>query len=261
MDVTAFQRIRIACNDIAQAVDCYQTLFGFPPIWQGKRQQGTQAAASSAWFQLENTLIELIEIAQGNPAVVGLVMSCAELSETAPVEYRTNDGQTVLLDEQLVPADTVCHQWVSLHNETLPSAMGLSSPSVIAADRVSRVDHVVLYTGDAEACIQAFGEDGLGIRLALDNSVPEWGGRMLFFRTGQLTLEVIEPNKGIEGDDYFWGIAFQVSDLDARLSQLETQGVITSSARDGRKPGTRVATVKSHHLNIPTLLVQPAMAV
>ncbi|MAZ86481.1 MAG: hypothetical protein CL693_02460 [Cellvibrionaceae bacterium] len=260
MAVTAFQRIRIACNDIAQAVESYQALFGFAPIWQGKRQQSGQTIAFTAWFQLENTIIELIEMSQGDPAVVGLVMSSVELDATTSVEYHTDD-QLVSLDEQQLPANTVCDQWVSLHGEALPPAMGLVQPPSITSDCVSRVDHIVLYTGDADACIRAFGEEGLGIRLALDKNVPEWGGRMLFFRAGQLTLEVIEPNKGIEGDDYFWGIAFQVPDLDARLSQLKKQGVLTSDARDGRKPGTRVATVKSHHLNIPTLLVQPAMAV
>lgn len=260
MAVTAFQRIRISCKDITLAVESYQTLFGHPPVWQGKRVQNDQLA-QVAWFQLENTIIELVEMPQSDPAVVGLVMKNTEPGEATSVEYHANDGQVISLDERPVPPQRVCNQWISLQSEVLPAAMGISQPSLMAEDCVSRVDHVVLYTGDADACIQAFGEDGLGIRLALDKSVPEWGGRMLFFRTGQLTLEVIEPNKGIDGDDYFWGIAFQVSNLDARLSQIEAQGVLTSGARDGRKPSTRVATVKSHHLNIPTLLVQPAMAV
>ena len=45
--------------------------------------------------------------------------------------------------------------------------------------RVACDDYAALFNGE------------LGIRLALDQDVPQWGGRMLFFRTGKLTLEVI----------------------------------------------------------------------
>ena len=112
-------------------------------------------------------------------------------------------------------------------------------------------------TGDAQACIDLFAEE-LGLRLALDKTVPAWGGRMLFFRTAKLTLEVIAADQEQHHSDYFWGIAYQCADL-LRLSQnLQERGVALSEIRDGRKPGTRVATLKSHCLGIPTLLVQPA---
>jgi hypothetical protein len=38
---------------------------------------------------------------------------------------------------------------------------------------------------------------------------------------------------------------------------LAQRGVTLSGIREGRKPGTRVATVKSHCLGIPTLLIEP----
>jgi hypothetical protein len=98
----------------------------------------------------------------------------------------------------------------------------------------------------------------LGIRLALDQTVPEWGGRMLFFRAGKLTLEVIDSGSDGPGQDYFWGIAYQCPDIVEIAGQLAERGVELSELRAGRKPGSRVATLKSHNLGIPTLLLEPA---
>ena len=123
---------------------------------------------------------------------------------------------------------------------------------------ITAVDHIVLMTADADACIRLFGENGYGMRLALDQLVPEWGGRMLFFRCGKMTLEVIQKLEDPPEQDFFWGITYLCEDLEATLDQLDENGVKHSDIRDGRKPGTQVATVKSHTLGIPTLLIQPA---
>ena len=96
----------------------------------------------------------------------------------------------------------------------------------------------------------------LGIRLALDRLVPEWGGRMLFFRAGKLTLEVIAAEETTESS--FWGIAYLCADIDKTLARLHEADVSVTAIREGRKPGTRVATVKSRCLGIPTLLIGPA---
>lgn len=79
---------------------------------------------------------------------------------------------------------------------------------------------------------------------------------MLFFRTGKLTLEVIEPVADKPSRDAFWGIAYRCDDLELTRRQLTGRGVAVSAIRQGRKPGTRVMTVKSHCLDIPTLLLE-----
>jgi catechol 2,3-dioxygenase-like lactoylglutathione lyase family enzyme len=122
---------------------------------------------------------------------------------------------------------------------------------------ICAVDHVVLMTRDADACIELFGEAGFGMRLALDQMVPKWGGRMLFFRCGKMTLEVIHNIDDPPRQDFFWGITYLCENLDASLGKLDEAGVVHSPIRDGRKPGTRVATVKSHNLGLPTLLIEP----
>ncbi|TDG12530.1 hypothetical protein E2F43_13105 [Seongchinamella unica] len=118
------------------------------------------------------------------------------------------------------------------------------------------VDHLVLQSGDADACISLF-RDQLGLRLALDQQVPEWGGRMLFFRHGKMTLEVIHNPEDPPARDFFWGITYLCLDIDATLAVLDATGVKHSPVREGRKPGTRVSTLKSHCLGLPTLLISP----
>ena len=126
------------------------------------------------------------------------------------------------------------------------------------ATGICAVDHIVLMTRDSDACIRLFGENGFGMRLALDQLVPEWGGRMLFFRCGKMTLEVIHNLDDPPRQDFFWGITYLCEDLDASLSGFDKVGVAHSPVREGRKPGTRVASMKSHNLGIPTLLIEPA---
>ena len=81
---------------------------------------------------------------------------------------------------------------------------------------------------------------------------------MLFFRAGKLTLEVIESDRDSTAANFFWGIAFGCKDISQMSGILAQRGVALSDIRDGRKPGTRVATIKSHCLGIPTLLIEPA---
>jgi predicted enzyme related to lactoylglutathione lyase len=109
-------------------------------------------------------------------------------------------------------------------------------------------------TQSVEAAKQFYGEQ-LGIRLALEQHVPEWGGTQLFFRASSMSIEVIASAKS-PAQDELWGLALKSADLDATQARLRESGVEVSDIREGRKPGTRVCTVKSHTLNVPTLLIE-----
>ena len=115
------------------------------------------------------------------------------------------------------------------------------------------LDHLVLTTNKSDDLIDLY-EKELGIRLALDQFVEKWGGRMLFFRTGQATIEVID-NK-VEGNDQFWGLAWKTKDIRKKREYLIENGFNVSDVKDGRKKDTLVATVKFDEIKIPTLLVE-----
>jgi predicted enzyme related to lactoylglutathione lyase len=119
---------------------------------------------------------------------------------------------------------------------------------------VTAVDHVVVKTQSVEAAKRFYGEQ-IGIRLALEQDVPEWGGTQLFFRASSMSIEVVASNKS-PAQDELWGLALKSSNLDETHTRLLEVGVEVSGIREGRKPGTRVCTVKSHALGVPTLLIE-----
>lgn len=227
-----FDRIVLGVPDLMAAVDQYQQLLGVPPFYcEAPLEQ------SAAWWDLGNTVVELVQAAVESPRLQGIVFS----SPMAGVEDRPL-ANTLGIDLQLCDGSRTANV---RHAHREARASGFS------------VDHVVLRTVDAQACIDLFTGE-LGIRLALDKTVPQWGGRMLFFRAGKMTLEIIASDSEKAEGSYFWGLAYACQDLAPQVQALAARGVSVSAVREGRKPGTAVATVKSHCLDIPTLLIQPA---
>jgi catechol 2,3-dioxygenase-like lactoylglutathione lyase family enzyme len=123
---------------------------------------------------------------------------------------------------------------------------------------ITAMDHVVVATADPERAAALYGAR-LGLNMALDRSHPEWG-RLMFFRCGDLIVEVAHrPGKADDdAPDRLRGICWRVVDIDATHARLVAAGVDVSDVRTGRKPGTRVMTVRSGTCGVPTLLVQPA---
>ena len=125
----------------------------------------------------------------------------------------------------------------------------------ISDSSVGKLDHVVINTNDPEGLIEVY-RDTFGIRLALDQTVEKWGGRMLFFRLNKTTIEVIAKEDDQKPRDSLWGMAWEVKNIEKTHKRLCEAGVILTDIKDGRKPNTLVTTVKSHTLNIPTLLIE-----
>jgi len=228
-----FDRIMLAVPELSAASAQYQQLFGLPPFTPDMPD-----GEVAVWWGLPNTVIELVQCAIDRPRLQGIVFGAPEVAPREQpfvnrlgVDLRIGDGRRT--------ADFRREQ---------PTAQCAAFS----------VDHLVLRTDDAQACIDLFTGE-LGIRLALDRAAPAWGGRMLFFRAGKLTLEVIESEGDAKSGNSFWGLAYQCQDLAGTILTLGERGIAVSAMREGRKPGTLVATLKSHNLEIPTLLIQPAI--
>ena len=228
---TLIDRIVIAVPDIVVAQREYQLLLGVDAF-----AMGDPGGEPRAWLALPNAIIELRQQSVSQAALSGLVFS----------NSRSDQFDSPLNNPFNLPLEICGGQQTRKFRIDHPGACS-----------TLKVDHIVLRTLDGDACAEFFGGQ-LGIRLALDKTVPQWGGRMLFFRTGKLTLEVIQAEKDKPEKDYFWGIALQCDNLEVTSDRLIEHGVELSSLRQGRKDGTRVATVKSHALGIPTLLIEPA---
>ena len=137
------------------------------------------------------------------------------------------------------------------HAEEAPSPLGSD-----AASAVSGLDHVVVRTPNPERAI-AFYAGRLGLDLRLDRSNPKWGARLLFFRCGDLVVEIAHDlKKGVsDGPDHLWGLSWRVPDIAAAQVRLRTAGLDVSEPRDGRRPGSQVCTVKNGTQGVPTILI------
>ncbi|MFK7977354.1 MAG: VOC family protein [Halioglobus sp.] len=223
----AFDQVVVAVPDLDVAAADYEQLFDCE---LRKLQHADQAG--QFLLPLANTCVAIVQADVEAPAVAGLVMRSSD-----------HQGAELSVPNALGLSIEVCDAHQVSNGEPLPT---------LSKQQLS-VDHVVLRTNDADACIDLF-QNRLGVRLALDKTVEKWGGRMLFFRSGKMTLEVIASDQ--VDVPAFWGIAYQCADIEAFCAQASQRGVTVSEIREGRKPQTLVATIKSHCLGIPTLLIQ-----
>ncbi len=251
------------------------------PSWQGSHPDyGT----ANTLFQLENTYIELLAPAgQGlatehiNKVLNGRITRLGGLvfgteDAAAFIDHARKKGLTASDPVPGHGVDTLTRaerRWRNMFWDA-NAARGIFSFCIehetgsslreaqpTGAGALTGVDHVVVKTQSVEAAKRFYGEQ-LGIRLALEQHVPEWGGTQLFFRTNSMSIEVIASDQASAQDD-LWGLALKSPDLEATQARLFEAGVDVSDIRAGRKPGTRVCTVKSHALNVPTLLIEHGM--
>lgn len=275
--MTIVDHIIIAVSDLAQASAEYGLLLGRRPSWQGSHPEyGT----SNTLFKLDNTYIELLAgtgEGMGADAVTsmlggrtqglgGLVFgtdSCESFLEhtrdmglevTDPIPGHGTDSASGKErswrnmfwrpeEARGIFSFAICHN----------SGTSLPPATETAEGAVRGVDHVVVETQDANAAKRFYGEQ-LGIRLALEQDVPDWGGTQLFFRCNSMSIEVIASDKAAP-DDALWGLALKTDDIVKTHARLQSSGVAVSEIREGRKPGTTVCTVKSHTLGVRTLLI------
>ncbi|WP_029078115.1 VOC family protein [Bradyrhizobium sp. th.b2] len=280
--ITGLDHVVVLTGDIASASAAYKTLFARTPAW---RNSGD--GADRVLFTLDNTTLELMA-PHGDDAAAqrvrgalvtqgeGLASLCFRTSDIAkthrrlerltlkpePVaEVESRDettGATLSWKRTRAATDTTrgVRMFFLEREQERPLSVRTTPGSITA------MDHVVVSTADPERAAALYGAR-LGLDMALDRSHPEWG-RLMFFRCGDLVVEVThrpgKENNKVEADapDRLRGICWRVTDIDATRARLIATGVDVSEIRTGRKPGTRVMTVRNGTCGVPTLLVQPS---
>jgi catechol 2,3-dioxygenase-like lactoylglutathione lyase family enzyme len=276
--LSRFDHVTIVVQDLDTACAHYTVLLGRGPSWRGAHpEHGTQ----SVLFGLGNALLELTAPLGDDEAAAGLLHWLAERGDgVQSIAFGTDDVRacSAQLRERGVRA-TPPHVGVAHAEDGTPreyklielsprTTRGLSIGVVershsatltaagpVDAGQVEALDHVVIRSADVAAA-QALYAGQLGIRLALDRVVG--GVRMLFFRIGGVTLEVVEAGSG-EADtkeDAFYGLAYRVRDLAAAHARLVAAGLSASDIRTGKKPGTEVFTVHGGVCRVPTLVLR-----
>ena len=276
--IKSIDHILVAVRDLEKAVKEYSLVFGFGPTWQGNHPSlGTK----NALFPLDNLYFELIakndegpladnvskHLEKNGESIFGLALETddieiakKELSIGLDTDLEITNGKGVnnTTGEErhwrniFIPKKFSRGIFTLLIQHTKGN---LPKHKISDTSYISRMDHVVINSNDPDGLIDLY-RDKYGIRLALDQFVEKWGGRMLFFRTNQTTIEAIGIKKDGPAEDSLWGLAWTTKDIKKTHKRLVKAGISITDIKDGRKPKTLVATIKSHCANIPTLLIE-----
>jgi catechol 2,3-dioxygenase-like lactoylglutathione lyase family enzyme len=274
--ITGLDHVVVLVSDIGASAIAYQTLFGCAPAW---RSAGD--GADRVLFTLDNMTLELMSpsgfsvTADRIRAVIaaqgeGLASICFRTGDISKMHRRldrlTLKPEPVAEVESHDAASGATLSWKRTRAATevtrgvrmffLELAKERPRSAALAAAPIAAMDHVVVATADPERAAALYGAR-LGLDMALDRSHPDWG-RLMFFRCGDLIVEVVH-RPGQDADaarDRLWGLSWRVGDIAATRARLVAAGIDVSEMRTGRKPGTRVVSVRNGTCGIPTLLVE-----
>lgn len=274
--ITGLDHAVVLVRDIEAGVAGYQTLLGRVPAWRAQSN-----GAATAIFVLDNTSLELMAPAGEGEAAdrvraaldkqgEGLASLAFGVDDIAKAHHRLT--RLGLAPEEIsdgASTDTAGHTltWKrtrasaeSTHGIRLfflQRAERLARSEVTAAASVVALDHLVIATPDPERTAALYGAR-LCLDMKLDRTIAALGTRFLFFKTGGLVFEVIHRTKDGRGDgpDKIYGVSWRVADIEAARTRLQQAGLDVSEPREGRKPGTRVFTVRTGTFGVPTIVIQ-----
>lgn len=278
MNITGLDHFVLLVPDFVQATRTYETLLGRNKDWQ---HANSADGTATTLFVLENTTVELLAPYGTGPVGDRIRELLGDrpglLSSLAFRVTDIDDSHYTAMRRGLVPdgisrmkAEYGGHarSWARFRckDSTLSGLKVFMvqqtsepiKPRLSDGSSAFRVDHLVVNTGNPERAMASYGAK-LGLRLALDRTNEEWGTRFLFFRLPDLTLEVVQrlgDVKPLDAADELWGVTYQIENLEVAHERLSRSGVAVSEVRPGRKPGTRVMSIKSHDLGVPTLFLE-----
>jgi len=272
--ITGLDHIVLVTSDIDAGVAAYRTVLGCEPSWRSGRD-----GVATALFALDNMALELM--APAGPGASGdrvrgvladqgegLASLCFAVGDIARARRTLDrralapgdvaDGASTDGDRQLtwkrLRADTDASSGIRLFFIQRDTAVPRSE--AVAAAPVAALDHVVVSTTHPNRAAALYGAR-LGLDMALDRTNEQWGTRLMFFRCGDLIVEIAYRLSEPPGDapDKFYGLSWRTADLDGTRARLAQSGLDVSNIRPGRKPGTRVFTLRNGTCNVPTLFV------
>ena len=279
--IIGLDHVALAVNDLEAAIAAYRALLGREPNWVGG-----DGGARHAWFQLPNMALDVIapngegafgdtiraHLAAHGEGIWALAFTVANVDEgqklaerrglrgakPGPTRSTHDDGRKrYWTTTRLEAADTGGLNILLCDPPRSGEPWPLSPATEGEAAAVTELDHVVVQTVNCDRALGIWGAK-LGLDLRLDRSNESWGVRQLFFRCGSAVVEMAASLKtpASDGPDSFGGLAWRVADADAAQARIAAAGFNVSEVRIGRKPGTKVFTVRDAPGGVPTILIQ-----
>ena len=258
--ITALDQITLRVEDVQTGSAAMARLLG----------RDGASAEERAVFRLDNVGLELLPLGGGEAGLsaLGFEVGNAEsafraverraLHPRQPMAFAETDAAGTHREGHRIDLDEAATFGVAIklaeYTKRPPVEHGRQN-----AGAVSGLDHVVIRTTHPNRAAALYGAR-LGLDMRLDRTEPKWGSRLMFFSCGDLIIEIVHDLKDEASDapDRLWGLSWRVANADVAQARLKSAGFNVSDVRTGRKPGTRVFTVRDGTLGVPTLMVEPA---
>ncbi len=248
--VVGFEAIELAVPDVETAASSMETILG---VASEVAPGGSTRARS---FALQNVRLDLREVDSPGDGE-GRIDRFTLRTESGRLEIgrRSLDARG-LSEVDVLPALPPAKEATAHPEEPIDPAA------------VHALDHLVIRSQDVDAT-RAFYGSVLGLRVLFDREFPDFGARLCMCRVGDAVLEIAgslgesviagkkKDSESAGPRDQLWGITWRVGDADAAWERLTALGVSLSSVRKGRRPGTRVFTVRDQTCGVPTLVIEP----
>ena len=274
--ISGLDHVVVLVKDIEAGAKTYELLLGRSPSWRSEGE-----GSKTVLFTLDNMSLELMAPAGDRPTADRIREVISSSGEgLASVCFRVDDIERAhrRLDRVALRPDPVAEieshnpdsgltlRWKRTRATTdltrgvrmffLELAGERPHSAATSVSPVLGLDHVVISTEDPERAAALYGAR-LGLDMALDRSHHEWG-QLMFFRCGDLIVEVVKrPVADADPThDKLWGLSWRVADIDAARARLVAAGISVSDVRAGRKPGTRVMSVRDGTCGVHTLLLE-----
>jgi hypothetical protein len=163
-----------------------------------------------------------------------------DVCRVGSVQIRLGREGTGITDWTLreVPADLTDVDGIPTASSATPPGEAGTHPN-----GATRIDHLVFMTSDLPRTTAALVALGLDVRRERDAGAF----RQVFFRLGEVILELVGPAEAGSGPASLWGLTFAVDDLDATANFL---GDRTGRVKDAVQPGRRITTLRGKEIGI-----------
>jgi catechol 2,3-dioxygenase-like lactoylglutathione lyase family enzyme len=245
--ISKLDAVVVEVNDLAAAVHDYEALTGVTGVLEQFRGD------DSACFQLTNMRLRLVTTGGRQ----GLKQMAFQSDDLAAAKRRLKSMGISVIEAE---SDD---DFLSLSSDTtrgIRLAVTAATDSTVLSDApnplIAGLDHAVIASGDGDYTAALLsGRLQLDMRLDLTN--PDWDSRLMFFRCGDLIVEVYQPlSKPLPVEqDRFFGLSWRTDNIDETHGLLSARGFDVSPVKAGRKPGTRVCTVRDKTHGVPTLIL------
>jgi catechol 2,3-dioxygenase-like lactoylglutathione lyase family enzyme len=276
--ILGLDHVPVVVEDLDAAAAGFEALLGAPPVWRGRLPGVRHAFFEAPGFALDviapdgegpagdQARARLARHGPGPSAIGWRVADLDAAMERLERRGLAGGGHGVTVStaedgrERAWPIGLLrARPTGGLSMFLVQGEPATDGPSRPVGGAVVGLDHVVVETEDPERAVALYG-GRLGLDLRLDRTHERFGARMLFFRCGPSVVEIVSrlgaAPTGVR--DKIGGLAWRVSDATAARAQCASAGFDVSEVRAGRKPGTRVFTVRNAPAGVPTLFVGPA---